>query len=149
MLVHQPFLKCKNTHDCQTKIRLPYFIPEETFEHPARWPRADWKRTFLCPACMHVCDYTPQDLDWELDDKLDPSAHSHCTGSIEIACGRKRCKAQIRVFVVLECDRLNRQNLEELRSLWRFDKVVCESGHLVSTPEGSSFLVNCPDTDWL
>jgi len=52
MLVHQPFLKCKNTHDCQTRIRLPYFIPEETFEHPAPWPRADRKE----PSCVqHAC----------------------------------------------------------------------------------------------
>jgi len=142
---YHAFLDCKNPK-CRHPMLLPYSKPQQTSHDLVTWPRDDWRRTFLCLSCRHVCAYTAGDVQWWISPLPDPPELSN----LVVACKRFRCEQQncgtlIEVFAVVD----RRVPIEEqLAIVWIFSGVRCSQEHPVTYDP--DVLMGCPPgTSWL
>ena len=65
------WLRCKNI-DCPDSIFLPLPILRESYPSRLLWPLDGKPRNFLCRGCSHAYEYTLEELQSGLGDKLPP-----------------------------------------------------------------------------
>jgi hypothetical protein len=143
-------LKCKNTV-CSDPIFLPLPILRESDPSPLLWPLDGKPRNFLCRRRSHAYEYTLQELQSGLGDRLPPpeEALPDTVLRIEARDGEENCGAPVYLLVP---ERSNCKMMPEPTFEW-FEKgkhgaVRCSIGHMTSRIRPESVRVQKDPSIW-
>lgn len=143
-----PALPCKN---CSRPIWLPPSTRPDTSQGLGRWPKGASTRTFLCPQCRHLYEYSADDV------QLVPApAAPYKSGAsdnvvcILLSCGVGGCAALLRIHTAMAFDKDPREEALAMLVASHAHAIPCDKGHIQSgpiTPSAPSFDAYF-DEDW-
>ena len=142
-----PVLPCKS---CPQPIWLPFPSPDEAIRRQIPWPR-DWKpRSFVCPLCRRVYEYSAEDCQWRhigSPDQILPSKPL-AIYRLSVPCDKERCAGLIHIHAVMT-EGLPRHAVVGALSQAYVMNISCERGHRSSGSwRGDGPIDVRQDTEW-
>ena len=131
-MIFLPVLSCKN---CSRPIWLPPPTHPDRSQGLGMWPRDASKRTFLCPLCRHLYEYSAHDVQ---PPPVPADPHKSNTSQnvvcILLPCGVKGCVALLRIHTVMAFDTDPREEAPAMLVSSIAHGIVCDKGHTQSGP---------------
>jgi hypothetical protein len=121
-------LVCKN-RECSRPMPLPPATHPCTSQGRASWPKDGLSRSFLCPGCRHIYEYSPRDVvDLPLDERMPLSRKRlHRVVCIELRCGAESCRSQVQIHTLAEFDIKSREALRAILGRATPHSIRCDS----------------------
>lgn len=123
-----PALVCKN---CSRPIWLPLATHPDTSQGLGRWPKGVPKRTFLCPHCKHLYEYSARDAR-PVPVLAAPykSGRPESVACILLPCGAQSCAALLRIRTEIASDTDPRQAAPAALIAAQAHDIPCDRGHI-------------------
>lgn len=144
------WLKCKY-NGCFDSIELPLPIHRETPPTLLLWPMDGRPRNFLCRECNHAYEYTLQEVQSGLSERLDPGEAEKTLAifRIEARCGEPDCGAP--VYILLSGPSLLQSVFApaEWFERGKHGVVRCSKGHLTARIRAGSVCLQRDPSFWI
>jgi hypothetical protein len=131
-VIRHPYLECKNG-GCRRPIWLPHTSRLDKAPHQPLTPTDSYFESYVCPVCVHVYDYSPQDI---LYDQLHSEAQARIVGLhasiLEFRCGVNNCGLRTLIHRPT-MERLEPAKLVRESGAWVLAGVHCQNGHQIET----------------
>jgi hypothetical protein len=126
-------MDCQNP-DCGQPIPLPDSTIQNETPSQSGWPKADWKKFFVCVHCGHGYEYSSTRIRQETQETKSPWALGLCSCySMQYICDAGRCGTPIKAFVIADAG----------------TSIAKLHGILVNLPSSPSVRFRCPNTQKL